>query len=182
MEAEIRESIGRKGGYLDANEELLLDTDTEQYLTFRLEQEIFAVDVYRVREVLDVIDITRVPRAPHYMRGMINVRGNVVPVMDLRTKFGMEQAETTLDTRIIVMEIHNEEEGGDSMVVGALADKVHEVTELEQDKVEAAPRIGMRWNSEFLQGVGKRGDDFIVILNIDEIFSIESLKVVSKEE
>ncbi len=169
----MTESTGRKGGYLDANEELLLDTDTEQYLTFRLGQEIFAVDVFRVREVLDVADITRVPRSPRYMRGMINVRGNVVPVMDLRSKFGMEPVEVTLDTRIIVMESCADDEEGDPVVVGALADKVHEVTELEQDKVEAAPRIGMRWNSDYLQGVGKRGDDFIVILNIDEVFSAD---------
>ena len=151
----------------------VVDTLAEQYLTFRLDAETFAVEVFRVREVLDMIDITRVPNAPHFMRGMINVRGNVVPVMDMRLKFGMSAVETTLDTRIIVLEVVDAE--GENIVVGALADGVHEVTELEQADVEAAPKIGTRWNTEFIHGIGKREEEFIVILNIDKVFSSEEL-------
>ncbi len=154
------------------------DTLAEQYLTFRLDSEVFAVEVFRVREVLDIVDITRVPNAPHYMRGMINVRGNVVPVMDMRLKFGMSAIETTLDTRIIVLEVIDSD--GDNIVVGALADGVYEVTELEEADVEAAPKIGTRWNTDFIHGIGKRGEQFIVILNIDRVFSTRELNEMAR--
>lgn len=111
----------------DASRDDDVSGNLKQYLTFRLNKEIFAVEVFRVREVLDVVNITRVPNAPSYMRGMINVRGNVVPVMDTRHKFGMGSVGSTTDTRIIVLEI--EDPDGETIVVGALADGVHEVTE-----------------------------------------------------
>lgn len=145
-----------------------LDTLSSQHLTFRLEGELFAVEVAKVREVLDLVPITKVPRAPNYMRGMINVRGNVVPVVDLHAKFGMATAQTTRDTRIIVMEV---EVQGEALVVGAIADAVHEVTELETKSIEAVPRIGMRWNTEFMKGIGKRNERFVILLDVNRVFS-----------
>lgn len=153
----------------------VLDTLSEQYLTFRIDTETFAVEVFRVREVLDMIDITKVPNAPPFMCGMINVRGNVVPVMDMRLKFGMDAVQTTVDTRIIVMEVTDSDE--ESIIVGALADGVHEVTELEQSAVESAPKIGTQWNTEFIHGIGKREDEFIVILNADKVFSSDEIAI-----
>lgn len=162
-------------------EEKTMSTDIDalsaQHLTFRLESELFAVEVAKVREVLDLVPITKVPRAPAYMRGMINVRGNVVPVVDLHVKFGMASAQTTRDTRIIVMEVEIQ---GEPLVVGAIADAVHEVTELETGSIEAVPRIGMRWNTEFMKGIGKRNDRFVIVLDVNHVFSARELDDVKE--
>jgi purine-binding chemotaxis protein CheW len=160
---------------MDAREQLT--GDLKQYLTFRLNQEVFAVEVFRVREVLDVVNITGVPNAPSYMRGMINVRGSVVPVMDTRQKFGMGAVEATLDTRIIILEVKDLD--GEIIVMGALADSVHEVTELNADDVESAPRLGTSWNTDFIAGIAKRNDQFIVILDIDYVFTSTELTALS---
>ena len=146
-----------------------------QYLTFRLGEEMFALDVSQVREILDVTTITKVPRSPAFMRGVINVRGSVVPVVDLSLKFGMEKIERTLDTRIVVMEISLD---GEITVIGALADAVHNVMEMETSQIEAAPKIGAKWNTEFIKGIGKHDDQFIIILDVDRIFSVDELSMV----
>ena len=145
------------------------------YLTFRLGDEIFAIDVQNVREVLDFTSITRVPRTPDFMRGVINLRGGVVPVIDMRLKFGMESTEDTVDTCVIVMEINLD---GDATVVGALADSVSEVFDLDPGQIEPPPRIGTRLKMEFIQGMGKSGDQFIIILDIDKVFSADELSLV----
>jgi purine-binding chemotaxis protein CheW len=152
-------------------------TESAQYLTFRLEDEVFAINVAQVREVLDLTKITKVPRTPDFMRGVINVRGNVVPVVDLRLKFGLPKTTNTLDTRIVVMELLLE---GETTVVGALADSVHEVMDLEPANIEKPPKIGSRWRSEFIRGIGKQEDQFIIILDIDRIFSTDELAIVEE--
>ena len=152
--------------------------ETTQYLTFTLAEEVFALDISQVREVLDYSTVTKVPRTPPYMRGVINLRGNVVPVVDMRVKFGMSAAEKTVNTCIIIVEICINEE---TTVVGAMADSVQEVLELEPGQIEPPPRIGTHLNTEFIHGMGKRGDQFIMILDIDKIFSAEELAVVSGE-
>lgn len=145
------------------------------YLTFRLGEELFALDVAEVREVLDMRAITKVPRTPDFLSGVINVRGSVVPVVDLRTKFGLAQTDDTVNTRIVVMEL---ELDGEQTVFGALADSVHEVTELDPSHIESPPRIGTRWRTDFIRGIGKRNDDFIIILDVDTIFSGEEVQVL----
>jgi purine-binding chemotaxis protein CheW len=147
-------------------------TETGQYLTFRLGDEIFALDVAQVREVLDMCPITRVPGTPEFMRGVINVRGGVVPVMDLRRKFGLPRTEQTLDTRIIVMEIVID---GEVTVLGTLADSVNEVLDLESGRIEPPPKIGARWRTEYIRGIGKRDDKFLILLDIDRVFSTDEL-------
>ncbi len=143
-------------------------TETTQYLSFKLGEEIFAVDVAKVREILDVIAITKVPQTPDFMRGVINLRGSVVPVMDMRLKFGMPPTERTVNTCIIVMEVTQD---GEAMVLGSLADSVQEVLDLEPDQIEQAPRIGTKLRSDFIKGMGKHNDRFIIILDIDRIFN-----------
>jgi purine-binding chemotaxis protein CheW len=150
---------------------------TEQYLTFRLEDEIFGVEVARVREILDYTSITKVPRTPDFMRGVINVRGSVVPVLDLRLKFGMTRTEASVNTCIIVLEIALEDE---IVVLGALADSVQEVIELEPGQIEPAPRIGGRIRTEFIKGMGKRENSFIIMLDIDKMFSLDDLEPVEE--
>ncbi|MBC7952541.1 MAG: chemotaxis protein CheW [Rhodospirillaceae bacterium] len=139
-----------------------------EVLTLGLDGEIFAVGADMVREILDVVTITEVPNARPFVNGLINVRGKVVPLVDLRLKFGMARKPPTIDTRIVVLEVDLD---GEPTIVGALADKVYEVTEVAASAQEAPPRIGMRWRSDFIRCVGKRADDFIIILDINRIFA-----------
>ncbi len=150
-------------------------TETRQYLTFRLKEELFALDVAKVREILEVTHITRVPQTPAYMGGIINLRGSVVSVIDLGLKLGMEATERTIDTCIIVVEVELE---GEVSVLGALADSVQEVFELDPDQIEPAPRMGTGVNADFLQGVGKQDDHFILLLDIDKIFCMEEVEAL----
>ena len=152
-----------------------LSTTLRQYLTFTLDKELYAMDIAKVREVLEYTEITRVPRTPEFLRGVINVRGRAVPVVDMRLKFGMSRTVPTVNTCIIISEV---ELDGEATVLGALADSVQEVFDLEPDQIEPAPRLGARINSEFIEGMGKQGEDFIIILNIDKVFSAEELSVV----
>jgi purine-binding chemotaxis protein CheW len=149
--------------------------ETAQYITFKLGQESFAINVAQVREVLEIPQITKVPTAPHYMRGVVNVRGKAIPVVDLRLKFGLPPEPDTLQTRIIVIEL---ELDGESTVVGGVADSVHEVIELEPGQINPPPRIAMRWRTELIQGMGRRGDEFIIILDINQVFSSEEASLV----
>jgi purine-binding chemotaxis protein CheW len=151
-------------------------TDTRQYLTFRLGEEVFALGVSNVREILEFTTVTRVPKTPEFMRGVINLRGSVVPVLDMRLKFGLTMAEKTVDTCIIVVEISFE---GENTVIGALVDSVQEVFDLEPDQIEPAPKIGTQLRTEFIKGMGKRDDHFIILLDIDKVFSSEELAVVA---
>ena len=150
-------------------------TETTQYLSFKLGEEIFAINVSQVREILDVIAITKVPQTPDFMQGVINLRGSVVPVMDMRLKFGMAATVRTVNTCIIVMEVTH---GGESLVLGALADSVQEVLDLEPDQIEPAPRIGTRLRKEFIKGMGKHDERFIILLDIDQIFCIDELDLI----
>lgn len=146
-----------------------------QYITFKLGDELFAINVGQVREVLDLSLITKVPTAPDYMRGVVNVRGKAIPVVDLRLKFGLPKAPDTVQTRIVVMEL---ELDGEPVVLGGLADSVHEVIELEPSQINEPPRIGMRWKTELIQGMGKRGNEFIILLDIKQVFSSDASALV----
>ena len=154
-----------------------MTTETGQYMTFKLGNELFAICVAQVREVLEVSQITRIPTAPNYMRGVVNVRGQSTPVVDLRLKFGLAPARDTVHTRIIVMEL---ELDGEATVLGGVADSVHEVIELEPGNINPPPRIAMRWRTDFIQGMGKRGDDFIIILDVNAVFSSDELVLVGE--
>ncbi len=152
-------------------------TQTTQYLSFKLDEEEFALDISKVREVLDFTRITKVPQTPDFMKGVINLRGSVVPVVDLNMKFGIKNTEKTVNTRIIISEIDVD---GEETILGVLADSVHEVIELEPENIEPAPKIGTRLNTEFLKGMGKREEEFIMILDIDKVFSADELAVFSQ--
>jgi purine-binding chemotaxis protein CheW len=142
--------------------------ETAQYITFKLGDELFAINVTQVREVLELPQITKVPTAPDYMRGVVNVRGKAVPVVDLRLKFGLPSTPDTINSRIVVLEL---ELDGETTVVGGIADSVHEVIELEAGMINPPPSIAMRWRTELIQGMGRRGDEFIIILDINRVFA-----------
>gem|GEM_PF-503973 len=145
-------------------------TEALAVLTLGLGAEIFAIETERVREVLDLVPITRLPNSRPFIKGLINVRGKVITVTDLRTKFGMAPIAYTRDTRIIVIEVRID---GEPTLVGAIADKVYEATEVAAAAMEEAPRIGMRWRPDFIRAIGKRGSDFIIIADIDHVFASE---------
>ena len=153
--------------------------ETRQYLTFKLGNEIFATDVAKVREVLDFTKITEIPRTPDFMSGVINLRGSVVPVVDMRLCLEMSKTERTTNTCIVVLEVLLDSE---SLVIGALADSVEEVIDLEPDQIRQAPRIGTKIQTDFLKGMGKRDDQFIMILDIDRVFSADEMRTVRNPE
>ena len=159
--------------------ETIEEIESTLYLTFRLEKELLALDVSRVREVLDLCAITRVPRTPEFMRGVINLRGTVIPVIDLRHKFGMSKTESTIDARIVVMEIKLD---GKETVVGVLTDSVHDVIDIFHDKIDASPETGDRWRREYIKGIGKHDDHFILLLDIDRVFSGTEISVISENQ
>jgi purine-binding chemotaxis protein CheW len=152
------------------------ETTASQYLTFSLDKEQFAVDIRRVREVLEFSSATKVPRTPDFMRGVINLRGTVVPVIDLRLKLGLSRTETTIDTCVIIIEVETD---GERLVLGALADSVQEVIELDPKNIDPPPRMGTRVNIDFIRGIGKRDERFVMLLDISRVLTDEELRTVS---
>jgi purine-binding chemotaxis protein CheW len=153
-------------------------TESSQYLTFKLDQELYAVDIAKVREVLEFTAVTKVPRTPDFMRGVINLRGNVVPVVDMRLKLGLTQTEKTVNTCVIITEV---EVDGEKTVLGALTDSVQEVIDLDADQIVPPPRMGTRIDTEVIRGMGKRDDHFLIILDIDRVFTAADVHEVVKE-
>lgn len=157
---------------------MAVETDTNQYLTFTLDEEQYAADVGKVREVLELLPMTKLPKMPEYMRGVINIRGSVVPVVDLRRKFGMSDVSETVDTSIIVMDVGK---GEKNLTVGCLADSVEEVINILPEDVEPAPSFGTAVDTEFIEGIAKREEQFIILLDIDKVFEESELKLMQRE-
>jgi purine-binding chemotaxis protein CheW len=151
-------------------------TTLKSYLSFQLGDEMFAADVSKVLEILEMRPITKVPRCPSYMRGVINLRGSVLPVLDTRIKFGLETRDDTVDTCIVVLRVLME---GEPLTLGALVDSVEEVLELTDADIEAPPSIGSKFNPEYMHGMVKMDDTFIMILNVDKVFSGDELMAVT---
>lgn len=149
------------------------EVTSSQYLTFIVRDEDFGVEIYKVREVLDLTKFTRVPRMPEYLSGVINLRGNVVPIVDLGLRLGMEPIEKTVNTCIMIMEINVEGEGA-PVHIGVLSDAVQEVVDLSLDNIEAVPKMGTKLNTEFIKGMGRQGEKFIILLDIDRLLSSEN--------
>ena|ERR1035437_8125576 len=147
-----------------------------QYLTFTLGDEDFAIAIAKVREVLDYTNVTKVPRAPEFLRGVINLRGSVVPVIDLRMSLNMGTADKTMDSCVVIVDVTVE---GETIQMGALADAVQEVVDIESSQISPPPRLGTKVNTEFIQGMGKRGDAFLMILDIDKVLSMDDIAGVA---
>ena len=151
--------------------------EMSQFLAFKLESEVFAFDISKVREVLEFDTVTKVPQTPDMMKGVINLRGSVVPVIDLRIKFGMGETEKTVNTVIIIIEIDLD---GASTMIGALVDSVKEVMDLDSDHIEPPPKIGTKLNTDFIRGMGKQDGQFLIILDIEKVFSSKELEMVQQ--
>ena len=154
-------------------------TDTNQnagvqYLTFILDSKLFAFDVLKTREVLSLIPITPIPGTPAYMTGVLNLRGSVVPVIDLRKKFGIAEAAFTENTSIIIVETSV---SGETLIVGTLVDAVKGVRVFEANQIEPPPKVGMKLNLDLIHAIGKTEKDFTMILNVDKVLSDEDLSL-----
>ena len=157
-------------------EQVKIKTAAKQYLTFNLEDVEYAVEVSRVREVLEMSDITKLVGKTDFVRGVINLRGSVIPVMDLKLKFNMNKTEKTINTCIIVLEV---EFNNETIVIGILSDSVQEVVEISTEDIEPPPRIGTAIDVDFIKGMGKKDEKFILIIDINSIFSETELSSLS---
>ncbi len=148
--------------------------DSAQYLTFILDNKLFAFDVIKTREVLSLVPITPIPGTPEYMTGVLNLRGSVVPVMDLRKKFGLAKSEYTENTSIVIVEASA---GDEIVIVGALVDAVKGVRRFDNSELEPPPKVGMKLNMDLIHAIGKTEKDFILILNVNKVLSDEDISL-----
>lgn len=139
-----------------------------QVVMIGLGEEKFALDAGLVREIIDPVPVTRVAGARAFVPSVINVRGNVIPLADLRIRFGMPQLDDSADTRIVVIEL---ELDGEPVLVGVTADKVYEVTEISQADVQQTPRVGMHWKPEFIRFIAKWREEFVIVPNMERILN-----------
>lgn len=153
--------------------------ENAQYVTIGIDREIFAVDVEQVREILDLCTIAKVPNAPNFLLGMIDVRGQGVPVVDLRLKLGLPQVPPSEHTRILVLEILL---GGRMLTMGMVADRVIEVTSLGEHALEAPPEVGVRWRSDYIRAIGRSGGAFVIIFDLSCLFAAESAALLPSPE
>lgn len=152
-------------------------TDINSYLSFSLDGEYFAANVAKVLEILELAKITKVPQVPDFMRGVINLRGQVLPVIDTRLKFGLPPSESTRDTCIVVMEMQLEDE---LINVGILVDAVEAVLEVKDSEIMPPPSLGNQYRSEFIAGMARNNDEFLMILNVDKILTFDEKKVIKE--
>jgi len=149
------------------------------FLSFGIGRETFAVSVSKVLEVLEKQHITEIPNVPDYIKGVINFRGNIIPVIETRKKFNLQEREEGKKYVIIVLDLRVK---GNKTIIGAIADKVNDVLAFEDNAIQQVPELGIRYNTEFLAGMIKEGDSFTMILDIDKIFSQEEVDIFSKND
>jgi purine-binding chemotaxis protein CheW len=150
-----------------------------QFLTFALADELYGIEVRSIREILELQKITRIPRSEGFLLGVMNVRGKVVPVIDLRLKFGLPQTERTVDSAIVVLELS--ESNSDSLI-GVLVDRVEQVLELDREGIQPPPRVGTTVNGQLLSGMGKHEEEFILLLRTDLLFTSEDIEIAGLSE
>ncbi|KAA3515882.1 MULTISPECIES: chemotaxis protein CheW [Agrobacterium] len=155
---------------LKKSEDLWGDRDSLEVLTFSIEGETFAIEAIRVQEILDLLPETAVPGAKPFVASVINFRGKVIPLADIRLAFGMGAAEKTIDSRIIVIELPIEDE---RLLIGLRTDKVYEVTNFSKSASEPPPSVGMRWRPDYIHCLIKRGPQFVIMPNLIAIFTAQ---------
>jgi purine-binding chemotaxis protein CheW len=148
-----------------------------KYLTFQLEEEEFGIDIMLVKTIIGLMDITKVPKMPDYVRGVINLRGMIIPVVDLRLKFGMDTVENTRETTIIVVEVNFENRQDQ---IGVLVDRVREVLDITEGDIEDAPTLGASMDTNFIIGMAKTKKRVISLLSIEKVLSMQDIVKLSK--
>lgn len=146
-----------------------------KYLTFNLGSEGYGLEILKVQEIIGMQTITKMPRTPAYVKGVINLRGKVIPVIDLRLKFGMEEKEITRGTCIIMVQA---ERGDASMIIGIMVDEVSEVLDIAQEQIESAPSLGTQADMQFILGMAKTENAVKILLDIDRVLSAEEMSVL----
>ena len=144
----------------------LLGEEVDQLISFGVESENYGVNIQSVKEVIKIREITRLPKAPSFVKGVINLRGDVIPIVDFRDKFGLEHREYTDITRVIVVEV-------DKKSIGIVVDSVSHVIRMSQDEITPPPPMIGTIAEEYLLGIGKKGEDLIILIDIEKILSIE---------
>lgn len=156
-----------------------VDEHQQQYLTFSLGDELFAIGILSIREILEYGQLTHVPMTPAFIRGVINLRGAVVPVIDLSVRFGREAREVSKRTCIVIIEIDTGAAQGQNQQMGVVVDAVSEVLEIPPSEIEPPPAFGARLRLDFIQGMGKVGGRFVVILDAARILSLDEVAVLA---
>lgn len=153
------------------------ENEDEQYLTFTLGKEMFAIGILNIKEILEFGQLTSVPMMPEFIRGVINLRGAVVPVVDLGARFGGQQGEITKRTCIVIIEVATEDDHQD---IGVVVDAVSEVLEIPAAEIEPAPSFGAKIRADFIAGMGKINDKFVIILEVDKVLSVDELAMINQ--
>lgn len=151
--------------------------EASQYLTFFLNGEMYAFGILHVKEILEYGKVTKVPMMPEFIEGVINLRGEVIPVVNLSSRFGLPLTEVTRRTCIVIVEVSTE---NDSQVIGVMVDSVSEVLEITQENLRGAPSFGAAIRTDFIRSIGKIGDEFVIILCEDRVLSIEEMALVEQ--
>ena len=151
--------------------------DFQQYLTFVLGGDAFAIGILGIKEIIEFGDVTRVPMMPPFIRGVINLRGAVVPVVQLSARFGRQETALTRRTCIVIVEVEVENGRQD---MGVIVDAVNEVIEIAEDQIEPAPALGVRLRTEFIRGMGKVNGKFVILLNVDRVLSCDELASLAR--
>ena len=154
-------------------------TDTTQYLTLGIDKELFGIDIRNVREILDMRPISKIPHAPAFLLGMIDVRGAGYPIVDLRTKLHLPRIDPTEATRIIILDVPLK---GRTLGVGFVADRVLEVAGLDNDHTESPPDVGARWESNYIAGIGRKGDAFVIIFDLEKLLGSDGAALKSDDQ
>ena len=156
----------------------------DKFLTFSMAEEHYGVEILRVREIIGLIDITPLPQTPNYVKGVINLRGKIIPVIELRTKFGMPSVDYTEETCVIVVEVMDAE-ASEKFEMGVIVDRVNEVFDINEANIEPVPRFGCSMNTDFIHGMAKvkmgGQDRVIVLLNIDHVLTMEELNELNQQ-
>jgi len=147
-----------------------------QYLTFALGNEVYGLEILKVQEIIGMTTVTKVPRTPGFLRGVINLRGKVVPVVDLRTKFGMETKEDTNLTCIIVVQVVRKSQ---QVIMGVIVDEVAEVVDIRSEQIEPPPSLGTAGQTEFISAMGKVGSKVVILLDTDKVLSWGELELLT---
>jgi purine-binding chemotaxis protein CheW len=159
--------------------------DNQQYLTFMLGGEVFAIGILSIKEIIEYGHLTTVPLMPEHIRGVINLRGAVVPVIDLSARFGRSGTQATRRTCIVIIEVRGDDTGGGGgsggqQDIGVVVDAVNEVVEIPAAQIEPAPAFGARIRTDFIQGMGKVNERFVIILSVDHVLSVEELAALEQ--
>lgn len=155
---------------------LVTGVEPAQYLTFLLAGEMFAIGILAIKEIIEYHNVTEVPMMPESVRGVINLRGAVVPVMDLQVRFGRQPSEVTKRTCIVIVEV---DVMGERQVVGVVVDAVNEVLDIAAAEIEPPPTFGAKIRSDFIQGMGKVKGSFVILLDVDRVFALEDIAELS---